>query len=435
MMKLRGFSGGFLWSFHDEGVVRTDKGGIIDVAGNAAPDGIVGPHREKEASFYTVKEIWSPVYIGARSIPATFSGKIAVENRYLYTNLSQCKFEWKLVTFPKARGAFTNEMHVQKGIAPSPSLAPGEKGFLHINMPANAKGDALCLTAYGPKGDTVCTWSWAMAQPEEIAQAAIAVTKAGNVTVKQEESFAVTCDGITYRFDTATGFLQQVSNGKKNISFSGGPALAGVKLTLRQFKQYRQGDAYVVEPSYGDTRFNVKWTFQSGRLPKLEYSYSQRGAVDFMGITFNYPEEKITGMQWMGRGPYRVWKNRLKGQQLGVCEKAYNNTITGESWNYPEFKGWHADLYWVKLQNKESDFTVYTDHNNIFLEMLKPEKPKGANNENTSPPFPEGNIGFMHAISAIGTKFQPAESLGPQSQKNMQLNYTPLGGTLYFDFR
>jgi hypothetical protein len=41
----------------------------------------------------------------------------------------------------------------------------------------------------------------------------------------------------------------------------------------------------------------------------------------------------------------------------------------------------------------------------------------------------------MNAISAIGTKFQAAELLGPQSQKNMQMNYTPITGTLYFDFR
>jgi hypothetical protein len=154
-----------------------------------------------------------------------------------------------------------------------------------------------------------------------------------------------------------------------------------------------------------------------------------------MGITFNYPEEKINGMKWMGRGPYRVWKNRLKGQQLAVWEKAYNNTITGQNWNYPEFKGWHSELYWVKLQNKECDFTVYTDRQNIFLKMLKPENPKAAGNNNTSPPFPEGNIGFMHAISAIGTKFQRAEIMGPQSQKNVRQGSVPLTGNLYFDFR
>ena len=154
-----------------------------------------------------------------------------------------------------------------------------------------------------------------------------------------------------------------------------------------------------------------------------------------MGITFNYPETNITGMRWLGQGPYRVWKNRMKGQQYGVWQKAYNNTITGENWLYPEFKGWHANVGWVTIQNKEADFTVYTGKENIFLQMLKPEKPKGAKNENTSPPFPEGNIGFMHAISPIGTKFQPAEVMGPASQKNMQLNYAPVTGTLYFDFR
>jgi len=192
----------------------------------------------------------------------------------------------------------------------------------------------------------------------------------------------------------------------------------------------------IVEPTYkGESSFNVKWIFETGKLPKLEYSYSIKGAVDFMGITFQFPEDQVNGMRWLGNGPYRVWKNRLKGQQFGLWQKKYNNTITGESWNYPEFKGWHSNMFWVTIENKESDFTVYTDHDNLFLEMLHPEKPKGATNDNTSPPFPDGNIGFMNAISPIGTKFQTAELLGPQSQKNMQLNYTPIDGSLYFDFR
>jgi hypothetical protein len=47
-------------------------------------------------------------------------------------------------------------------------------------------------------------------------------------------------------------------------------------------------------------------------LPKLEYKYSVKGDADFMGITFNYPETSINGMKWLGRDPYRVWKNRLR---------------------------------------------------------------------------------------------------------------------------
>lgn len=59
MMKSPLFAGGFIWVFADEGIKRPDTG-QIDVAGNQAPDGIVGPYREREGSFYTIKEIWSP---------------------------------------------------------------------------------------------------------------------------------------------------------------------------------------------------------------------------------------------------------------------------------------------------------------------------------------------------------------------------------------
>jgi beta-galactosidase/beta-glucuronidase len=43
-------AGGFLWDFADEGVVRTDKNGMIDTDGNHGPDGIVGPFHAKEGS-------------------------------------------------------------------------------------------------------------------------------------------------------------------------------------------------------------------------------------------------------------------------------------------------------------------------------------------------------------------------------------------------
>jgi len=153
-----------------------------------------------------------------------------------------------------------------------------------------------------------------------------------------------------------------------------------------------------------------------------------------IGLSMNYPEEKITGMKWLGRGPYRVWKNRMQGLQFGVWHKDYNNTVTGESWLYPEFKGYHANVNWVVVENKEKPFTIYCEDENMFFQMLKPEKPKGASNDFTSPPFPAGNLGFMYAIPPIGTKFQAPEKMGPQSQKSIQLNYTPVTGTLWFQF-
>jgi hypothetical protein len=153
-----------------------------------------------------------------------------------------------------------------------------------------------------------------------------------------------------------------------------------------------------------------------------------------MGITFNFPEEKITGMKWLGRGPYRVWQNRLKGQLFGVWHKDYNNTITGETWGYPEFKGYYAEVNWVVMENSESPFTVYTKNKNIYFQMLHPEREKDAlKNNNVEPPFPAGDIGFLNSINAIGTKFQSAKSMGPQSQR-YHSNGEPVNNTLWFDF-
>jgi beta-galactosidase/beta-glucuronidase len=125
MMKHPHAAGGFIWAFIDEAVIRTDKGGVYDSDGNHGADGIVGPHREKEASFYTIKEIWSPVYIDPKPIDANFKGEIAVENRYAFSNLNQCTFKWKLVKFPTAKGKSTTAIVTGTGTAGSPGLKPG----------------------------------------------------------------------------------------------------------------------------------------------------------------------------------------------------------------------------------------------------------------------------------------------------------------------
>lgn len=430
-------AGGFLWVYADGAIVRTDKNNILDADGNHAPDGIVGPHREKEASFYTIKEIWSPVYIGNSALPQNFDGRLNIENRYMYTNLNKCSFSWKLVSFASPQSKITIPTTNASGTVKAFNLAPGESGYLKLALPANWKNsDALLLIVNDAAGNEIVTRSWPIARTQTVAAKFTKGTSATASTVKEENGqIVVTCDAITYYFDTATGYLKKVKGASGDISLSDGPVLAGVNMQFKEIRRSASGNSQIIEPIYSDANFKVKWTFTPGKPVQLQYGYLPRGNADFYGITFNYPEQNITGMKWLGDGPYRVWKNRLKGGTLNVWQKDYNNTITGESWIYPEFKGYHANLYWATIQNKEHPFTVYTEDEHIYLQMLKASKPVGAPNENTNPPFPEGNIGFMTAIPAIGTKFNPATDMGPQSQKNVQLNYTPVSGTLWFDFR
>jgi hypothetical protein len=437
MMKHPHGGGGFIWALLDEAVIRTDKNGIYDSDGNHAPDGIVGPHREKEGSFYTIKEIWSPVYINPKPVDESFDGKIPVENRYSFTNLNQCTFKWKLVKFPSAQVKNTTPLVTATGVPAALNLKPGEKGILNLALPASwKKNDALYLTAYGPDQKEIFTWSWAITSPAVfVHKIAASAVKGGIKTEQTDQSLIVKCDGISYYFDKETGYIQKIVKPTGTISLSGGPVQAGVDAKLKLFTHMLHEGKYVVNADYdGAGSLHVEWTFTPGRPVKLEYQYKQPGDADFMGITFNYPEEKITGMKWLGRGPYRVWKNRLRGEQFSVWHKAYNNAITGETWGYPEFKGYHAEVNWVVIENKESPFTVYMANKNMYLQMLKPAREQAAlPNNNVEPAFPQGSIGFLNAISPIGTKFQAAGVMGPQSQLNHATG-EPVKGILWFDF-
>jgi len=435
MLKYPHSAGGFIWAFLDEAVIRTDKNGIYDTDGNHAPDGILGPHREKEASFFAIKEIWSPVYIDPQPIEKTFNGEVPVKNRYEFTNLSRCRFKWQLVKFPLPQNKSIKATVTVSGFPAPLELAPGDKGMLKLNLPVTwAKNDALYLTAYGPDKKEIYTWSWAIKSPPAVVVPPVSTNKQNITSDGIGNDLRVTCDGINYYFDKTTGYIEKVVKRAGTISLSGGPALAGVELELKQFKYESFNGQYVVQADYqGPGELHVKWIFKPGHPVKLEYSYTQTGDVDYMGIIFNYPEEKITGMKWLGRGPYRVWKNRLKGQQFGVWQKDYNNSITGETWGYPEFKGYHAEVNWVVIENKESPFTVYTTDKNMYLQMLHPAREKDAlENNNVEPAFPAGSIGFLNAISPIGTKFHAANMMGPQGQKNHVSG--EFSGTLWFDF-
>jgi len=418
-------AGAFLWVFADEAVLRVDKPGkVYDSDGNHAPDGILGPHHEKEASFYTIKEIWSPVQIEPVTINRKWNGKLFLSNKYIYTNLNQCSFSWKVI-----KTGFGNELDkiLASGKTESPDVAPGETAGVKINCSdALQNGDLFEFTATDYKGMELYTWIWPVLQPEEKAAELVQKLKSGNADISvNEKADAVTASvpELEITFSKKDGTLLSVKNSKGNVSLTGGPVPAGVKseVTGTKWEKDENGN-FTFEITTSNYPQKMTWTFEKGGLLKLEASPLQRGRnIDFIGISFNYPEEKCTEIKWMGRGPYRVWKNRLKGDNIGVWEKAYNNTITGESFNnlvYPEFKGYHGNLYWAKLETTESPVTIISETPNLFMQLFTPSKPQHVAG-GTYPPFPDADISFLYEIPAIGTKFQQADVMGPNGQKGI----------------
>jgi hypothetical protein len=431
-------AGCFLWDFADEAVVRTDKGGILDTDGNHAADGIVGPYHEKEGSFYTVRELWAPVHFEDRYITDKFDGSFRIENRYHYTNLNQCSVNWEWVTLP-APGE-SNRKVISSGSDKMPNVLPANFDTLKINVPENFKQtDVLYITITDQHGKEINRWSWPVSTPAEVTDRILPDKEVADITVEDGDStLTVRSNKTEFRFCKESGLLKSVIADNRPVSFANGPKLTETKSGFYSFKHYKSDLGYVIEAVQG--RFmSVKWTVLSNGLLKLECKYYPQNAHNnLLGINFSYPEDKVTGMRWMGYGPYRVWKNRMKGNALDVWHKDYNDAVTGETFNYPEFKGFHKGLYWVTIENREKDFTIISGSEDIFLRMFTPKKPSHIDNNNVAPVFPEGDISFLHGISAIGTKFKEAKQMGPMSQPNHFLHYKYKFSkdiVLYFDFR
>ncbi|MFC2098731.1 glycoside hydrolase family 2 TIM barrel-domain containing protein, partial [Bacteroidota bacterium] len=423
-------AGGFLWDFADEAVVRTDKNGILDTDGNHAADGIVGPYGEKEASYFTIKEIWSPIFIEDRFIRDDFNGIFRIENRYHFTNLDACAMTARWVKFESPEGGLDYKVLTQNKIE-LPGLSPGSKGTFKVEKPQNWKSaDALHLTATDPGGKEIFTWTYPVKMPKELNKKNIDFTGEGEIiTDIKDGQIHVGANGIKFTFSEKTGILKEVVKGNKVIPFNEGPVILGHSDKIDSVYLSSSNDKVEIITVFETTdkspewathqEFSsdvIRWTIHPNGLLDLEVEIKgKRTVLGYKGITFSFPESEVAGMKWLGDGPYRVWRNRIKGTKFQVWENDYNNTITGESgFVYPEFKGFFSSLYWAKIRGKNNNgFTVYCNSTHTFLRMLTPDQPKDPKRGSGIPDFPEGDISFVKNIPPVGTKFQDAVSMGP----------------------
>ncbi len=440
-------AGGFLWDYADEGLVRTDKNNEIDTDGSHAPDGILGPNLEKEGSFFAIKEIWAPIRFEKIDITPHFDGKLSIENRYLYTNLSACKFSYELKKTNYPKGVVnTYEQNIT-----APNIAPRHRGILELDLPKNWMDyDILAVTAFDQHGKQIYTWTWGIAIPADVITRMLQETNQTSSMshTETENEIKVSVASINYVFEKNSGCLKQVSNERGEIPFNGGPQLSDGVAVFSSIKLAQHADSLSITASFDATTSRIKeltWTiFPNGwlRLHLYYVPFEYDKDFNYMGVDFSYPETLVEGVKWLGRGPYRVWKNRMQGVELDVYSKEYNNTITGVApLIYPEFKGYFANLYWAQIESKEQNFTLATSTDDVFLRLYTPQAAPEYF-ERVNPLFPAGDISFMQAIPPIGTKSNDSWNMGPSGNKNKFFDYGAFDDwrirsqqmTLFFNF-
>ena len=435
--------GGFLWVLADEGVKRVDMDGFIDNQGNFGADGIVGPHHEKEGSYYTIKQLWSPVQIMNTSIDRQFDGKFSVENRYDYLNLNTCRFLWKQVKFPQATDASNTAAQVLKeGEVQGSDVAAHSAGVLDIKTNILANTDALYLTAIDKYGHELWRWTFPVdklnQQTEPISFLSIRPTY-----TETENDLTVKANKRTFIFSKKDGQLKRVSVDNRKISFANGPRFIGARRADRSLDQFYNHDdekAKEKDRTYSEfpdaavfTKLDVKqdggdlivtanyklgnldkaqWTISPSGDLALDYTYNFSGVVDLMGICFDYPEDQVISKRWLGAGPYRVWQNRVHGTQYDVWENDYNDPIPGETFTYPEFKGYFGDVSWMNIRTKEGIISLTNETPDAYVGVYQPRDGR----DRLLYTLPESGISLLNVIPPVRNKVNSTDLCGPSSQ-------------------
>ncbi len=438
MRSSKNSAGGFIWAFLDEDVVRTDEGGKLDSRENEAPDGVVGPYREKEGSFYAIKQIWSPLLVTQGQ-----DGKFSLENRYEFLDASSCSFTWEYRNFegPNEQGNGYHVVASGKGSVEG-SIPPGKSGSLLLDVPEGGgpPHDCIAVTAKDPDGRELWTWVWMCREPWLDLLNMPAAEGSGPV------SASATPTAITLSSNGKSGASVVISKGTGEMlklrgapNVYNGPRLVVGSGELARIEQRADGSDQIVTCNYNGDLKTLSYRLRPNGWMTIEYEYNLAGPHEFVGIGFDYNSEKaVRGIRYLGDGPYRVWKNRMAGGTMNVWDKAYNNTITGdvddlapgERLVYPEFKGYYADVRWLQLHTGKEPITILVHQPNTFVQFFTPQFPPTYLRGKTDVNFPGTDISFLNAIPPVGNKFVPPSITGPQAQDTAALG--PQKGAISF---
>ena len=463
IVKSKAGAGGFIWALLDEDVKRTDKGGILDSQGNMAPDGIVGPYREREASFYTIRQLWSPILV---TPPDSTSHSFTVTNRYSFLNADQCTFEWQTIAFrhfnDTADGSVVLSSHTDHGRSLAPNSSASWAGWGPPASSSNPKKipDATRLIIKDSTGRVIQTYVWPTADLDHhLAQIDQPAGNLKPAATESDDTLTATAGDLSLRISKTTGLLVSATRPGSSFSLANGPRVLAMEPRVAPVRRPRpapgapalpppppppppvyapdskltslthqtDGADLVITAAFDGPMKSLTYRLKPNGWLSIDYVYTISGPHEYFGVGFDYPEANVKGMRFLGEGAYPVYKDRLAGGTLDVWNKHYNDTMVGdpddlkpgEHFDYPIFKGFYAGVRWLELNTSQGPITALIDQHPdspIYVQIFTPKTPPADVLGQSAVPFPNAGISFLDAIPAIGNKFGGPKSMGPMGQ-------------------
>jgi antitoxin component YwqK of YwqJK toxin-antitoxin module len=257
------------------------------------------------------------------------------------------------------------------------------------------------------------------------------------------ETLVISAGNKKFTFSKKDGELKGVSVHGNPISFANGPRFIAARRADRSLDQFynhddeqakakdrtyteftdaaifkgfeikEEGTNLIVTANYKLGNLDkAQWTISPNGKLAMDYTYNFNAVVDLMGIRFDYPEDKVQSKRWLGDGPYRVWQNRLQGPVYDIWATDYNDPIPGESFTYPEFKGYFAHVSWMNIKTSEGEISIANETPNTYVGVYEPRDGR----DNLLYTLPKSGISILNVIPAVRNKVNATDLIGPSSQ-------------------
>ena len=392
------FIGAFVWEWVDHGILRTDESGREYWAyggdfgerrhdSNFCCDGLVWPDRTPHPGMWECRKVLQPVGVKAVDL---LGGKIAVRNKYQFSNLDILIGSWELTAGGVAIEAGTlGTLDVAPGESDEvtipfsqPELQPGTE--YHLLMTFALAEDA----PWAPKGHVLATEQFAM--PYDVPAAA--ATKVSDMPPLQlhdaRDKVRIAGDGFGVAFSKSDGSMTSLTvsgaelladglrpnfwrapTDNDNCGWSDGysdswreagldrlvPEVLGVDVATICPQVVRVAVRCRLAAEGGEAGFNCETVFRvhgNGNiviesevhaddalpvLPRVGMRMALRGGCE--------------NFAWYGRGPHECYWDRKSGAHVGRYESSVVDLYV--PYIFPSENGTRADVRWAALTDRD----------------------------------------------------------------------------------
>ena len=398
------FQGGFVWDWADKALTKYDQDSneywaysgdfgeaVVDDVPDMCLNGVVMPDLTPYPGAYEIKNIQAPVKIEKLALK---QGEFTVYNKYLVSDLSHLKVEWRLTENGRViRDGVIEELNIPAGDKATvqikdfswPEARPGAEYFLNFSFVLKketywaARGFELYKEQFAlevkqpPLNKTVARPSGKISLEHQAGFALITgkdliikfSKEAGKIELFQYKGRTIINSGAIENYYRApTGIDEAQRNSESNLYHWERSGLDRLDRKVQDVRVELNGETQVeLEVSSELAAVNLKPAISS----TIKYKIDGNGLIEVenrvdidpelpilprIGLTLLIPEQ-YSALTWFGRGPYENYVDRKSSAQIGL----YQSSVEQQHFPYivPVECGGKEDVRWFSLVDQEGN--------------------------------------------------------------------------------